>query len=127
MKVAIVGSRGLPLKLLEKVTQFVKDLEPSSVVVTGGAIGVDTAAMEGAKKAGLSMIVHYPNWFRDKRAAGFIRNQKIIQDADAVVVFWDGSSLGTKHSIKLAQESNKPLQVFVGIEGTFNQIEPEGL
>ncbi len=112
MNIAIVGSRGF--RALKRVQEFVKqELNPGDTVVTGGALGVDMAAMEAVKKAGLSMLVHYPNWNMYGKGAGYERNVKIIDDADVVVAFWDGISKGTAHSIKTARDAGKVVKVFV--------------
>ena len=41
------------------------------------------------------------------RAAGPLRNEKMVECADLVVAFWDGRSRGTKSLIKYAQSRNK--------------------
>ena len=55
------------------------DLNPGDTVITGGALGVDTAAMEAVKKAGLSMLVHYPNWRLYGKGAGYQRNERSLK------------------------------------------------
>lgn len=123
MKVAIVGSRGF--KALHEVKAFVRDrLAHADVIVTGGAYGVDTAAMEAAKQYGRSMLVHYPDWTHFGKKAGYLRNMKIIEDADVVVAFWDGLSKGTEHAIMIAKKDGKAVQVFVeDEEGVISEVD----
>ncbi len=45
--------------------------------------------------------------------AGFRRNKLIINEADKVIAFWNGSSTGTKHSIDLAIKANKPIDIYI--------------
>ena len=109
MKIAVVGSRGYAD--LESVRQFVREQERSTVIVSGGATGVDTAAVDEAKRLRMPYEVHLPDWTKHGRAAGVIRNRVIVEASDEVVAFWDGKSRGTLHSINIAKELGKPLRV----------------
>lgn len=111
MKVAIVGSRTFPH--LSKVVDLVKALPAGTVVVSGGARGVDFTAETAAKDAGLDIEIYPADWKGKGAAAGMIRNWSIIRAADRVVAFWDGSSTGTKHSIHIAKSLRKPLEVIL--------------
>lgn len=110
MKVAIIGSR--LFSNLGRVAAFVQSLPLDTVVVSGGASGVDCAAFVEANRRGLKIEEHKPDWRRHGRAAGFIRNHAIVNAADEVVAFWDGRSKGTRHSINLAREAGKKVTVF---------------
>ena len=44
------------------------------------------------------------DWDLDGKSAGFKRNVKMAEYADALVAFWDGESKGTKHMIETAKE-----------------------
>jgi hypothetical protein len=52
------------------------------------------------------------DWDKHGKAAGFLRNTTIIENADWVVAFWDGTSRGTSDSIKKAHAAGKPISVF---------------
>jgi len=95
VRVAIVGSRqGVKLA---KVQKFVHDLAakyPDAVVISGGAKGVDTAAVEDARAYGLRTEVYPADWDRHGKSAGFRRNRQIVAAADVVVAFWNGESRG---------------------------------
>lgn len=106
MKVAIVGSRDY--KPLSEVTDFVNHLPDDTIVVSGGARGVDSTAEKAAKKRGLRTIIFPAEWDKYGKSAGFLRNRSIVTAADMVVVFWNGRSRGTMHAIKLAEEMYKP-------------------
>jgi hypothetical protein len=43
------------------------------------------------------------------KAAGHIRNEDIIKNADEVLAFWDGMSRGTAGSIEWARQFKKPI------------------
>lgn len=126
MKVAIVGSRGFTPGELKVVTAFLHEkLTPQTEVVTGGAIGVDSVAMTLAKMLGLKMIVFYPNWKLHGKKAGYLRNLAIIDEADVVMAFWDGTSKGTQHAIKTAVEYGKILQVYTVVKNEVKAVDVE--
>lgn len=70
-------------------------------VVSGGAKGPDTMAIEWATIYNKSVKVFMAEWDRLGRRAGPIRNAEMSIYADALVAFWDGQSVGTKHMINL--------------------------
>jgi len=81
-------------------------------LVSGGAAGADRMAEVFAIKHDVKMTVLPPEWdkFPGKTAA-FERNKLIVQLADATVCFWDGSSKGTRLTMKLTWEAKKPLMI----------------
>ena len=82
------------------------------VVLCGKARGADTLGEQYAKARGYEVNYYPADWNRYGRSAGHIRNSWMARDADAVVVFWDGKSIGSKDMICRTKESNKPLRVF---------------
>ena len=110
MKIAVVGSRDFTR--LDAVRQFVWEQERTTVIVSGGARGVDSAAVEHAKHLGMPYEVHLPDWHRHGRRAGAVRNQAIVDAAHEVVAFWDGKSAGTKITMDIARAAGKRLRIF---------------
>lgn len=105
MNIAIVGSRDYPAP--EKVRSYVGGLsvQPSPpTIVSGGARGVDSLAEEVAEEYGMETLIFPADWERHGKSAGFIRNREIVKAADLVVAFWNGSSRGTRHTLKLAHK-----------------------
>ena len=109
-RIAIVGSRNW--RDIPSIDKFVEGLPKGTVVVSGGARGVDRIAEIAASRHGLETSIHLPDWDLHGKAAGFIRNRQIVDDADEVVAFWDGGSRGTKSTIDLAKKQGKPVRVF---------------
>jgi len=109
VKVAIVGSRSYAR--LERVRESVRSLPSHTIVVSGGARGVDRTAAETARTCGLQVIEFLPDWNRYGKSAGFRRNEQIVSEAERVVAFWDGRSRGTQHSIQLARDLGKPVEI----------------
>jgi hypothetical protein len=77
---------------------------PSEItVVHGGARGLDSTVGVVAHHMGMTVEVHPADWQRDGRAAGFIRNQQMVDlRADLVVGFPLGESRGTRDCIRRA-------------------------
>ena len=73
-----------------------------------------SSAKSGKKWADKNKIptkIFYPDWDKHGKKAGFIRNELIIKNCDAVLAFWNGTSKGTFHSISLAQSKNIPVKI----------------
>jgi YspA, cpYpsA-related SLOG family len=109
MKIAIVGSRDYPD--LGAVVRFVKGLPPGTVVVSGGARGVDRTAEQAARAAGFEVLIFPADWEKHGRMAGFKRNVQIVNASDEVVAFWDLRSHGTKHTLDFAKSVGKPVKI----------------
>lgn len=101
MRIAIVGSRNYAN--LRRVCEYVETLPSDTIVVSGGAAGVDTTAAVAARKRGLTVEEHLPNYKLYGRHAPIIRNGDIVANADFVAAFWDGKSRGTKNTIDRAE------------------------
>ena len=108
MKIAIVGSRNLTNIPLDRYVG-----EEVTEIVSGGAVGVDTCAAEYAKNQGLRLTEFLPEYELYGRAAPIVRNKQIVDYADRVIVFWNGSSRGALSVIKYAQKNAKPYEVIL--------------
>lgn len=108
-KVAIVGSRDFPV--LHYVEDYIRELPPGTILVSGGARGPDSVARLIAPRCGFGSVTFFPDWNAYGRRAGFVRNALIVDFADRVVAFWDGKSRGTKHSIGHALRTGKPVSI----------------
>lgn len=124
LKIAIVGSRKFNdlsfvmkkfMEVWQEVTRENPDLKLNDehlTIISGGASGVDSCAQEIAKALGLPIKIHYPNWKLHGKAAGPIRNEKIIEEADVVIAFPGKDSKGTWDAINRARRKGKRLFVF---------------
>src|SRR5579859_482231 len=104
MKIGIVGSRDF--EDLDQVRAYVRGLDRESVVVSGGARGVDSVAVEEAGVCGLEYVVFEADWVSLGKRAGMMRNEKLVLFCEKVVVFWDGASSGSKSVIELCKKYN---------------------
>ena len=109
LKLAVIGSRTFDNYelLVESIKGITKKDKPFTHIVSGGAKGADKLGEQYAKEYKLETIIYYPNWQKYGKAAGFIRNEDIIKEADEVIAFWDGQSRGTLNSINHAKKQKK--------------------
>lgn len=111
MRFAIVGCRDYTnerfiFSILERM------LHQGDVVISGGAKGVDTLAKLYAIRYNHQFVEYKANWEKYGSKAGPIRNEKIVEDCNEVIAFWDSKSRGTKNTLKLAREAGKSVHIF---------------
>lgn len=114
MKLAIIGSRNFqdfPFMLL-KFGEFVQEHGFPSHIVSGGASGADGLAERLASLYAIPTIIHHANWSAYGKRAGPMRNALIRDDADMVLAFPIGSSIGTNQCLSLFRERKKTCFVF---------------
>lgn len=108
MKLAVIGSRNLThIPLEQYIPHDVRE------IVSGGAVGVDSCAAQYAKKNGLKLTEFLPQYDRYGRAAPIVRNKEIVDYADKILAFWNGTSKGSLSVIKYAQKVGTPCEVIV--------------
>lgn len=120
VRLAIVGSRSYPKKSL--VQKYVSGIAsevtsgryagPSIEIWSGGAMGVDTWAVNEAQRLRMPVRVVLADWAKHGRRAGLIRNDELVTAVDYVTAFWDGSSTGTAYTIQKARFAGKLHKVF---------------
>lgn len=80
-------------------------------IVCGMAKGADRLGERYAKEHGYEVRYFPADWDMDGKSAGFKRNVRMAENADALVAFWDGQSKGTKHMIDTAQRMGLEVRV----------------
>ena len=107
MKIAIIGSRNvIPPNIGEYIS-------PHDEIVSGGAKGVDSFVAKYARENGIKLTEFLPQYERYGRAAPIIRNRQIVDYADKIIAFWDGTSKGTLSVIKYAEKVGKMCEVII--------------
>ena len=105
------------------VREYIAGNEAGTVIVEGGAKGVDTLAREYAEKNGMTYVEMEADWKKYGRAAGPKRNEamtKYIFDMNGTALFfWDGKSKGTKNCILNANSLCIPVSIYRTDEGRF--------
>lgn len=107
MKVAVVGSRSSNIEIPEECIP-----KETTVIISGGARGIDRKAREFAQKHNILIYEILPEYDLYGRAAPLKRNDVIIRYSDMVIAFWDGKSRGTKYVIEKCKEKGKPIRVY---------------
>jgi len=117
MKVAIIGSRNLRIDIEKYLREIEEQLsEKITMIISGGARGIDTQAEEYADTHNIPKLIFLPDYKKYDKYAPLLRNIDIIKKADVVIAFWDGKSRGTKFVIQKARIERKKLIVYKVIE-----------
>ena len=103
MKVAIIGSRNLNIEIN-------LDINPT-LIISGGAKGIDQNAKEYAIKNNIQLIEYLPDYKKFGKGAPLVRTKTIVENSDVVYAFWDGVSKGTKFVIEYAKKLNKKIVI----------------
>lgn len=107
MKVAIIGSRGITNVDMKKY------IPPNTTeIISGDARGVDSIAKQYAQENNIKLVEYLPEYKLYGRGAPLKGNIKIIERADLVIAFWDGTSRGTKFVIEKCRKMNIPIKIF---------------
>ena len=106
MKVAIIGSRNIEIREIERYIP-----ENITEIVSGGARGIDLCAADYARKKGILLTEFLPEYNIYGRGAPIVRNKKIVDHSDVVIAFWNGSSKGTRSVIDYCKKVGKECKV----------------
>jgi len=112
MRVIIAGSRDITK--YEDVYEAILESrwkDDITEIISGGARGVDRLGERFAREHGLPVQHFLANWTKFGKAAGYIRNQEMAQNADALIAVWDMKSKGTANMIEVAQAMD--IQTFI--------------
>lgn len=102
MKLLVAGSRGIKGYDLEKYVP-----KETTMIITGGADGIDALAEKYADKKRLSKLILRPQYELYRRGAPLKRNEKMVELCDMALIIWDGRSRGTKYTIDYACKMGK--------------------
>lgn len=109
-KVIVAGSRSFTnyRKVQEELDFYLSEI---GEVVCGSAQGADELGRTWAIKNNIPVKMFPADWQNDGQAAGFMRNHKMGDYADALIAFWDGQSAGTKDMIDYMNQLKKPVHI----------------
>ena len=110
MKTIIAGSRSINSYAVVKKAIEESGLEITEII-SGHAKGVDSWGELYAQQNNIDLVIFPANWNKYGKSAGYKRNVKMADYADALIAVWDGVSKDTKHMIDIAKE--KGLRVFI--------------
>lgn len=109
-RVIIAGSRGI------NDLQIVYDAVIASgftitSVLSGTARGVDKLGEYWAHHHNIAVQRFPANWGELGKSAGYTRNALMADNADKLILIWDGHSPGSKHMLDIARK--KGLKIYV--------------
>ena len=113
MKIIICGSRtfqdyGLLASTMDRLTI---NLKYRIVVISGHALGVDRLGEKWAWESGLDRIVFHPDYTTYGDKAPLVRNTEMVNEANALVAFWDGRSKGTQDVLAKARKKGLKIRI----------------
>ena len=111
--------------LRETLDVILANVNDNIAIVCGMANGADTLGETYAKERGHTVCYFPAEWNTYGRAAGYMRNAKMAQNADALVAFWDGKSRGTKHMIDIAKWHKLDIRVVRYDQGSPREVHNE--
>jgi hypothetical protein len=125
MKVLIAGSRNLQVSnntMLEDLNEFLDDINAGfvSTIISGGATGIDKCGESLAESLGVPVKQYLPNWKKEGKKAGPLRNKEMVDACDAALIYYDGKSKGTLSTINFLKKTTKPYLLIMIEEETTN-------
>lgn len=109
--VIIAGGRTFNnYKLLKAKLDILLSQKANVVIVSGTAKGADKLGEQYAQEHNLGLVQIPADWTIGK-SAGYIRNVKMANITNAVVVFWDGKSSESKHMIDISKSKDLPIRI----------------
>lgn len=111
MRILVCGGRDYGLELSQRgiiwqaLYKLIKEFDNHELIfIFGGAPGTDTVAQEWAKTNEYDHMVFPAKWKRYQRAAGSIRNRKMLSALPELVIAFPGG-VGTADMVAIAKEN----------------------
>lgn len=105
MRVLVTGGRSYSNR--NRVAEELRKLEPTEVIC-GGAPGADFLAHSWALRADVKRTAVFANWRKHGKAAGPMRNQKMVDMKPDVVLAFPGGR-GTADCVRRARAAGIPI------------------
>ena len=111
-RLVVAGSRGFDSyeRLSAELDKYLKG-RSNVTIISGTARGADRLGEKYAQEHGYKIEQVPAQWAKYHQGAGPIRNKQMVKTADAVLVFWDNESSGTRNIIECARVENSPCKV----------------
>ena len=112
MRTIIAGSRSI-IDLKYIVAAVKESTFDISVIIEGEANGVDVLVWRYGMINNIPVEPFLAKWNEFGKSAGYKRNVEMANNAEALILVWDGKSKGSKHMLDVAK--TKGLKTFVYI------------
>jgi hypothetical protein len=95
---------------LDVLKRSVEELERKLIIIQGEAVGADSWAKKWAEINSVECRGYPANWDEHKKAAGPIRNKRMLteENPDLVIAFKGGN--GTAHMCQISEAANVPVK-----------------
>lgn len=111
-RVIVAGSRTFgDYRMLSNTLDKAFERHWPTAIVCGEARGADLLGKRYAQEHQIPVNSYPADWNGLGKSAGYIRNEKMAANAEALIAFWNGSSVGTKHMIDTAKKKNLQVRV----------------
>ena len=116
-KLLVCGSRTINNSewIFSEIEKYISEsnLQYSDIhIIEGEASGVDKISKQFAQSKNIPVIEMPADWSIGKHA-GILRNIKMYENTDEVLILWDGNSRGTRHTIGLCEKGDKPYTIII--------------
>jgi hypothetical protein len=112
MRLGVVGSREYPSRfIVEETIRRIAERVSNTVLISGGAKGVDSWAAEAGRECGLRVVEYLPDYEKHGKGAPLVRNTTIVEESHAILAFWDGRSTGTLDTLRKAKAAGKKIRI----------------
>ena len=117
---AVIGSRSITDKqiiftnleyLINLLSEHKLITDNKLIILSGKAKGVDSFAMEYARRNNILNINILPDWNKYGKRGGFVRNENIIKYSHRIIAFQTENSAGTQNGIDHAKRMKKKINV----------------
>ena len=111
MRVIVCGSRDTPRTQLCSVCAWLDHIDANftlTTIVHGGATGIDYLASEWAFRKNIRIEMYPAHWKLHGKAAGPMRNQKMIESNPDMVIAFPGGR-GTADMVQRTKNAKVPL------------------
>lgn len=98
---------------IEKLHKYAAKFEIQWSLISGGCRGADQMGSTYALSQGWQIEWYLPNWKDFPKAGGVIRNRKMAEKAEFALIFWDGKSKGTSHTISMCKKNRVPIRLVI--------------
>ena len=111
-RLVVAGSRGFDSyeRLSAELNKYLAG-RSNVTIISGTARGADRLGEKYAQEHGYKIEQVPAQWAKYHQGAGPIRNKQMVKTADAVLVFWDNESSGTRNIIECARAENIPCKI----------------
>lgn len=124
MRIIVAGSREIPedmyynlaIKLMIRLHYLHTDPrfgKRPTTIISGRARGADQMGEKVASFMGIPIEEFPADWKRHGKAAGPIRNEEMANEADGLIVVWDGESRGTLNMIGHMEKRKLPIHKII--------------